>query len=340
MENRTCHLKGTAKEIGVFMGQALREKLAQNIELYIRKCPLSPEALDSDNLRTGAIPWLNSLPERFQDELKGMAEGANVSLQTIAEWNYVEQCIQEECSGFICLMNGHAWLGRNNDTYVPELWGYMTIREVENRLPTISFSMEGDVFSPTGINRERLWLHYNYLPVCDSPRMDKPHFPGYVLLTEALETCSTINEVERLLNQYDRDGGMMLFALDGKTDEFVIFECTCREYFKRIPNGEWLVGTNHYCTCQTNFTTGTSETRYRRVEELVKALYLSKDKVNLPMDLIAILADADVEVNGENFGTVYANIACPSAKQVWYTFGGYPAASKGNWQLVVWPWIE
>jgi hypothetical protein len=36
---------------------------------------------------------------------------------------------------------------------VPELWGYVTIREVEGRIPTISFSMEGDVFTPTGINK-------------------------------------------------------------------------------------------------------------------------------------------------------------------------------------------
>jgi hypothetical protein len=56
--------------------------------------------------------------------------------------------------------------------------------------------------------------------------------------------------------------------------------------------------------------------------------------------LIAILADEKVEVQGDNFGTVYANIACPSLNQVWHTFGGFPAASKGNWQSIDWPWNE
>jgi hypothetical protein len=60
----------------------------------------------------------------------------------------------------------------------------------------------------------------------------------------------------------------------------------------------------------------------------------------LPADLIAILADEKVEVQGDNFGTVYANIACPSLNQVWHTFGGFPAASKGNWQSIDWPWNE
>jgi hypothetical protein len=340
MENRVYHFKGTAKEIGVSMGNAMGSRLAQNISLYIRKRPAVPNALDLDKLKSEAVPWMRSLPVRFQDELEGLAQGANIPLQRIAEWAYVDQCIKEACSGFICSLNGHAWVGRSNDMYVPELWGYMTIRELENRIPTISFGMQGDVFTPTGVNCERLWLHYNYLPVWDSPRLDRPHFPGYVLLTERLETCSTITEVEELLKRYDRDGGMMLFVIDGKTDEFAIFECTCRQYNKHPPNGEWLVGTNHYCTFQMNPDRGSSGSRYDRVEELIKALYIQPDKVSFPSDLIAILADAKVEAQEENYGTVYANIACPGTRQVWHTFGGFPAASKGDWQQIDWPWKE
>jgi hypothetical protein len=67
--------------------------------------------------------------------------------------------------------------------------------------------------------------------------------------------------------------------------------------------------------------------------EKAKVIYVS-----LPTDLIAILADGEVEVQDDNFGTVYANIACPCIKQVWYTLGGFPAASKGNWQAIDWPW--
>jgi hypothetical protein len=340
MDNHSYHFTVTAKEIGFSIGHAMGSRLAQNINLYIHKLPSNPNALDLDKLRSGAIPWMRCLPVRFQDELEGMAQGANIPLQRVAEWAYVDQCVQDGCSGFICSLNGHTWVGRNNDMYVPELWGYMTIREIDNRIPTISFGMQGDVFTPTGINHKKLWLHYNYLPVWDSPRTDQPHLPGYVLLTEALETCSTIAEVEELLKRYDRDGGMMLFVIDGKTDEFAVFECSCRQYFKRIINGEWLVGTNHYCAIQMDAKTGSSESRYRRVEELINALYVNPDKVSLPADLIAILADSEVEVQKENYGTVYANIACPATKQVWHTFGGFPAASKGDWQQIDWPWIE
>jgi hypothetical protein len=62
------------------------------------------------------------------------------------------------------------------------------------------------------------------------------------------------------------------------------------------------------------------------------------NNVCFPADLIAIRADGEVDVQGNNLGTVYANIACPGIKQVWYRLGGFPTASKGNWQAIDLPW--
>jgi hypothetical protein len=289
-------------------------------------------------LRTGALAWLRSLPARFQEEFEGLAEGANLPLQRLSEWQYIEQCVQESCSAFVCLLNGQAWVGRNNDMSVPDMWGYLTIREVDGRIPTMSFGLEGYVFTPTGYNRDKLWLHCHYLPVQDTPRAARPHLPSYVLLTEALETCSSIGQVEALLDRIDRDDGMMLFAVDGKTNEFAIFECTCRSHTPRGPQGLCLVGTNHYCTGEAKQGSATSLSRYGRVEELVSALLSGEKKVEIPADLIAILADDRVEERHADWGTVYANVACPSSGAMWYTFGGYPAASRGHWQRVVTPW--
>jgi hypothetical protein len=130
----------------------------------------------------------------------------------------------------------------------------------------------------------------------------------------------------------------MLFAIDGKTDEFAIFECSCRQYSKRTPLGEWLVGTNHYCSLPMDENSESSESRYERLEGLITTLVSYPDKVNIPADLIAILADPQVEAHEENFGTVCANLACPGTGQVWHTFGGFPAASKGDWHQIDWPW--
>ena len=61
------------------------------------------------------------------------------------------------------LIDGHAWVARNNDMFVPGIWGHATIREIKGRIPTLTFGQEGDVFTATGVNRERLWLHHHAL---------------------------------------------------------------------------------------------------------------------------------------------------------------------------------
>ena len=342
--DRICHFKGNAYEIGLAAGRALGAKLEYTIDHYVA----GMEDAGIAKLHQGALPWLRRLPKRFQDELEGMAEGANIPLQRLAERSYIEECETNRCSGAIGLFDHRAWVARNNDTYVPELWGYVSVREVDGRIPTIGFSMEGHVFTPTGINKDKLWLHYNYLDVWDEPEPGKPHVPGYVLLTEALEVCRTLSDVEALLNETHRDGGMMLFAVDGKTSEFAVFECLCAKHFRRDPSEGWIVGTNHFCACEDptldeDDSWTSTLNRFRRMTRLVEDLYAAPTAPSLPTDLMRVLTDDEIERRNDDVVTVvtaYANVACPASGEIWYTFGGYPAASAGNWQRLEWPWAE
>jgi len=152
----------------------------------------------------------------------------------------------------------------------------------------------------------------------------------------------TIADVEALLSRVDRDGGMLLFAVDGKTDAFAVFECDPGAYRRREGAGGWVAGTNHRLRADGEGAPAepltSSQRRYRRLEALARRLCESTGAVEVPRDLIRLLADPGVEVRGEEYGTVYANVACPSQGVVWYTFGGYPAASTGKWRRWPWPW--
>jgi hypothetical protein len=74
--------------------------------------------------------------------------------------------------------------------------------------------------------------------------------------------------------------------------------------------------------------------------DLIQILSSSHTPANLPADLIQILADDEIERREKDIITVYSNVACPNTGEIWYTFGGYPAASKGNWQRLDWPWTD
>ncbi len=341
--DRIYHFKGTPREIGFANGRMLARKLERTISHYLAGVK---DFTDLEKLHTGALPWLRTLPKRFQDEFEGMAEGAGIPLQHLAEWSYVEECELKQCSGAIFLSGNQAWVARNNDTYVPELWGYASIREVNGQIPTITFSVEGDIFAPTGINKNKLWLHYNFLPVWDKPTPNKPHVPPYVFLTQALELCETIRDVENLLGETDRDGGMLLFAVDGKNNEFALFDCLCSTHYRREPSDGWIVGTNHYCTCDDPTLSDADKeplgtlSRFAKMEDFMRTLSSPQKAPSLPDDLIRILADDEIERRDGRLITAYSNVACPGTGEIWYTFGGYPSASKGNWQILEWPWVD
>jgi hypothetical protein len=341
--DRIHHFKGNPREIGFAAGQMFSGTLEQTISRYIANVESSK---DLKQLHAGALPWLRTLPKRFQDEFEGMAEGAGIPLQRLAEWAYIEECDAKQCSGAVCLFENQAWVARNNDFYAPELWGYVTIREVEGRIPTVNFPMEGGIFTPTGINQEKLWLHYNFLPVWDTPAPDKPHVPPYVFLTEALELCRTIGDVEAFLDGTNREAGMLLFAVDGKNNEFALFDCLCSRYYRREPTDGWIVGTNHYCACDDLTLSDADKeplgtlSRFEKMTNLMRTLSSSTTSPNLPADLIQILANDEIERRDKNVVTVYSNVACPSTGEIWCTFGGHPAASKGNWQRITWPWMD
>jgi hypothetical protein len=342
-KDRIHHLKGSPFEIGYAMGQSLGSRLEANIERYVRERIPDGVTLDAELWQSGALPWLRSLPARFQEEFEGLALGANLPIQRLAEWAYIEVIFARQCSGVIIPIDHRVWVARNNDFLAPGMSGYVTIRETSGRIPTISFGLEGDVFTGTGINHERLWLHYNYLPTWDAPVASEPHLPCYALLVEALETCRTLQDLEVLLAHVQRDDGMLLFAVDGKTDAFALYECDCTDVYKRETDKGWLVGTNHWCVHPKGPPISDSRplstaSRYERLEALAESLLSHGGYASAVKELIRILADDAIESRSGETVTAYSNVACPSNHQIWYTFGGYPAASHGNWQELEWPW--
>jgi hypothetical protein len=74
------------------------------------------------------------------------------------------------------------------------------------------------------------------------------------------------------------------------------------------------------------------------MEAMATDLYAREARVDLPADLIEVLADDHVERRAQDFATVYANVGCPATGELWFTFGGHPAASRGEWLPIAWPW--
>lgn len=330
--------KGKSKDIGISIGKSIGGKRFQkNINKMIKTVHNS-YGIDFEKLEKESMLWLESIPSDYQEELEGVSLGSGCSIEKIAQWYYSSMCIDGGCTSFITKIDNLWWVGRNNDYLLPKLWGHVNIIEVDGKIPVMLFGLEGDIFSGTGFNKEKLWIHYNWLPVWDIPLKSKEQIAPFIFIRRALERCKSIDDVEMLLQNKIRDGGMNLFVIDGENNEIAVFECTCKNYKKRLIEGSYIAGANHYCAIKVpdkfNFD---FEDSINRQSSLEKLLLEKKDKISTE-NMIDILADSSVEQNNNLSGTVYSNITCPSKNLIWFAYDGFPAASKSNWKKVEWDW--
>jgi len=341
----TCKIRkfsGSGREIGLSIGKVLKNNLEILIDRFI-DITNKAYGLDFSNLGEESLFWLNKIPLVYLEELEGLAEGSGCSLTKIAQWIYCDRSIGTGCTSFIYNFNGLTWVGRNNDYIGPKMWDCAYIISKTGFIPVMLFGPERSTFSGTGYNAEKLWLHYNWLPVWDINDVEDNALSPFIFIRTALESCRNLSEVEMLLRSTTRDGGMNLFAVDGKDNSFCVYECSRKAFVKRKIENGWVVGTNHYNSLQLpmefEYNTTNSVFRQAKVENFLKNINIKRlNTEKIHEDLIEILADPEIECCNEYSGTVYSNIACPALDALWYACDGFPAASKSKWEKLNWTW--
>ncbi len=326
------HARGSHQEVGLTLGKKLGKKLEKNIEYYIKRLD-EIKGINHSQLVKGAIKWLRTLPLGYQVELENMALGAGCSVHTVASWLYSDLCVEGGCTSFIHETNDGIWVGRNNDYLIPGIWGYITIIEAQAKIPTMLFGLEGGTFSGTGYNKEKIWLHYNWLP-------ERPGkgLPPFVFHRQALENCSSITDLEKMLKEKPRDGGMNLFVVDGKRGEYAVFECSGQKFRKREPASRVIAGANHYHFPEIAPEGNEPSQESQEREKNLKELFLGEENLKIPDSYFKMLGNPGVEARGENEGTVYSCVVCPEKDLVFYSADPYPAASSGEWEKVIFNW--
>jgi len=291
--------------------------------------------VDLVDLELDAEQWLPILPERYQPEARGLADGSGCSLESVLRWIFLDAFIG--CTSFVVMRDGVPWVGRNNDYIGACMWDHVSVIAKEGVQPVMLFGLGADLFSGTGYNQQKLWLHYNWLPIWEAPATGAQR--PYVFLRMALESCQNLADVEDMLERVPRDGGMNLFAVDGKDNSVAVFECTGSGHVKREFDGAYIAGANHFnvTPVPASFTHDFTDSiaRQEATQHLLRAVANTDFTAQ---DLRSVLADPAVEQNTGLTGTVYANVACPSTGEMWYACNGFPAASRSTWQQLNWAW--
>lgn len=365
-------LPGPVEAAGHAYGKACTHLFeSARLDLYLdAMLPLKRSTREA--IAVHAEAWARRLPEHHQRQIEAMAEGAGASATTVRQFLYADIAPPAEargedprslvsgdgpmCSGVVVDREGSPWVARNCDWYEATLQrGTAAVfHSVPGRIPCVAVGLMGDIDADTGMNAEGLWLHMHTLQAADDLRPGVSCISWLFWMREALETCASLDDVQRFIECTDRDRGVLLFAADGRRGDSAVFECS-RSGHRRID--PWQVGphrallaTNHphhkhpaadealERGCRTESVGNGTISRWCRLH----ALLAGAPADHLPDDLIEILADDRVEMRvgrgSSHLRTIYSAIADPRGRAVWFASGACPAASEGSWRRVKLPW--
>lgn len=326
----TPRFVGTPYEVGRQHGAWLGPRLATVIDTHLATIAATT-GLDHDRLEREAGDRFDALPVRFRAELEGLAVGAGLPVERLATWQHAEHC-RTGCSGVLWPIDGQWWVARTNDAdRMDGLWGHAVERGITGRIPTLSIGLPGDVATATGANAAGLWIHLNWLDARE------PEPPGalspWILVPEALETCTRVAEVEALVAHTPRDLGAILVAVDAVGGASVL-EVDRETHRRRTPWSDGYVLTNH-----RQDEHGQDEHGQRDSAARLACLTerLTAEPPRTPEHVRSVLADPGIERAGEEAGTVYATLACPQRRELHIARGGFPAVTAGAWEPLAWP---
>ncbi len=259
-------------------------------------------------------------------------------------------------------LDARPWIARNCDwlpvTLVRGTCAVFHHNPGPGRIAFVALGIMGDLDCDTGMNRAGLWLHMHTMYAGDLPRPASAGVPSISWLfwmRHALETCETIADVEAFIAAHDRDRGVILIAVSGRTGEAAMFECTRRSY-QRLdplacddpvagPAGALLV-TNH---CRDKHPEMPESVRraagisrpnstVRRYNRLLEIMAQHPPEHG-PDDLMDMLADDEIEMRtAETVRTIYSAVAQPGSGRIWFASGAVPAASRGTWHNITLDW--
>jgi hypothetical protein len=335
--------------------------------------------VDRTDLERQAGRWIAGLPRRYQTEIDGMAQGAGVKPIRAATFLYADIArptrpdaedasrafdavrdaepgpgehdlpadapIGPMCSAVIATTPSHPspWVARNCD------WLYATlmrgtsavVHATPGRIPVAAVGIRGDIDVDTGMNAEGLWLHLHTLLALDDPPTDRTTISWLFWAREALETCATLDDLERFIESTGRDRGVIAVALDGTSGEGALFECTKSTHTRHdFDPARPMVATNHP---QSKVVDAAREAKARPGSTVgrfcaLRSLTAEHPPEHGPDDLIDVLAHPGVEMTTpEHLRTIYSAVALPAEREIWFSAGddtGRPAASRGTWTRV------
>jgi isopenicillin-N N-acyltransferase like protein len=243
---RVLYVKGDPYQMGYQQGALLRDDIRELVHFLfdVKAKEMRVELggiklLDAKQVIKGIVATQRKhIPERFFEEMRGVADGAEMDVQDIIVANFIPELFH--CSGFAlsgsATKDGTLYHGRILDygcDWKLQEHAILTIAEPRGKIPFVNVTYAGFIGSVTGMNADKISIgemggrgmgHWDGVPMAMLVRM-------------VLEEADTLGRAIAVFRDHPRTCEYYFVIADGKTGKAVGMEASWN-VFSTIAMGE------------------------------------------------------------------------------------------------------
>ena len=261
-------VQGPPMERGRQYGKAAASLIQRNIEIY-QEMFATYAGWDWNKTKSHARlfePLIAAYRSRHLDEMRGIAEGAQVDYEDILALNVrteirnfaIAKRVPMECTSFVILPPAaeveHTLIGQNWDWIVP-VQDTVIVLEVDARdVPNFVTVVEAGLLAKTGMNAHGIGMTTNslYSNLDIAASIGVPH---HVILRAILESESYSEAISTIIG--DMRASSANFTVAHRDGECFNIEAAPGDFTKaeiHFPEGDYYAHTNHFLSSDIEFT--------------------------------------------------------------------------------------
>jgi hypothetical protein len=248
-------VSGDHYEMGLQYGVLLRPELLKILPRDLKVLDWASESLGAPEpvvaavMKLRAREFVKRIPQRYQDEMRGIADGSGLPFDDIVATTLFWDISQSGCTGILMRGPGGTIIGGKNDdsgSLDSVAGASIMVRARARGYNTVTqlVASPSGMMGFMGFNDKGLTYTVQTLVAKNT---NAKGYPVDVLVRMALEECSSLEQVYKMLDQYpDSIGGFGVAWSDQKTGQGVVTELTPSGWGKVEMNGPILWDENRY----------------------------------------------------------------------------------------------
>ncbi len=255
-------LRGDHTQMGIEYGKALKSQLTQEL-VILKQFYMTEHGISYDALVKQSTLFYDRFPVTYQRFLQGEAIGSGLSLVEVKILNAMETLGEllsnhddVKCA-FLFLppnktVTGKALIGRNYDYPEPfnQLAPYLTVTilQEKNTVPTAFISIAGEVYCPSCVNANGLFMELNNGTPSGGHTVDTDRQSLLINLLTTLQNSTSLDQIEKQMNATRSDFSLIINTASqnqSRSFEFSTNSTLGEKYF--TPNNtQAFASTNFY----------------------------------------------------------------------------------------------